>query len=150
MRKTLVILLLLTVLVLSACGAQPAATQPAATLEGTSWKLVSYGPVDSQTPAVADVETSLMFDAQGRMSGKAGCNGFSGDYKAADGTLTPSQLMTTLMACSDPLMTQESAVLAVLNGALHYEIKQDTLSITSADGNSMLVFTRAPAVSYPG
>jgi len=130
----------LAVLMLSACGSS---TPAAATLEGTHWKLVSYGSPSSPTPAVADTEATLLFDQQqGQVSGKAGCNGFSGDYKQADGQLMLGQLTSTLMACSDPLMQQESAVLAALNGTVKYELEKDTLNIYSADGQSLLTFAR--------
>lgn len=148
MKKTnlqLLVLLLVAVLILSACGSSPAAT-----LDGTSWKLVSYGPLTSQNLAVADATTSLIFDNQGKMSGNTGCNGFSGDYKASADKLTPGALMSTLMACSDPLMTQESVILSTLNGALNYKIDNDVLSIYSADGQTLLIFTRQQPSSAPG
>jgi len=144
--KVLLPLFLLTVFALSACGSAPAV----ATLDGTSWKLVSYGPVATQIPAVADASASLLFDTNGRMSGNAGCNSYSGDYKAANGQITPGQMVSTMMACADLRMTQEAAVLGVLNGTLKYEIEKDTLRIYSADGKTMLTFARqAPAIAYP-
>jgi heat shock protein HslJ len=141
MKKTIknfLPLLVLIVFALSACGS----AQPAATLAGTSWKLVSYGPVASQIAAVADKDANLDFDTQGMMSGNVGCNGFSGDYKATDGQLTPGQIESTMMACDDPLMQQESAVLTTLNGTLKYEIEKDTLRIYSSDGQTLLTFVR--------
>ncbi len=131
-------LLLLSLIILSACGN----AQPVATLNGTSWKLISFGPVANPTLAVSDSKASLLFDNQGRMSGNAGCNGFSGDYKYANGQLMPGTLMSTMMACSDSLMQQESAMLETLNGTLKIEIDKDTLRIYSADGQSLLTFSR--------
>ena len=132
-------LFFLIALILAAC----ASVAPAASLDGTSWKLVSYGSSASQTPAVADKDASLLFNTTtGTMSGNAGCNGFSGDYKAADGQLTTGKMMSTLMACAEPFMQQESAVLSTLNGMLKYEVEKDILRIYSADGQSLLIFAR--------
>ena len=129
---------ILIAIMLSAC----ASVYPASSLDGTSWKLVSYGPVASQIQALTEKDASLLFGTQGTISGNAGCNGFSGDYKATDSQLTIGKLMSTLMACADPLLQQEGAVLSTINGTIKYELEKDTLRIYSADEQTMLIFAR--------
>jgi heat shock protein HslJ len=135
-RNVLVYMLLLSAIILSACA------QPAASLAGTTWKLVSYGPADKQVQAAQGQDFTLTLDAQGVISGNAGCNSFSGEYKAADGQFTTDKVASTMMACADPLMQQESAVFATLNGTSKYTLDKDTLSISSSDGLSKLIYTR--------
>lgn len=54
-------------------------------LGGTSWRLVAYGPADAPTPAEAPA--TIRFEGNSRFSGHTGCNGFFGNYRAAEGRL---------------------------------------------------------------
>ena len=110
-------------------------------LTGT-WKLSSYGSPANPTPAVKDVETSLTFETDGKLNGTVGCNGFSGDYKVDGDTITFCAIASTMMACADPIAQQEGAAFSVLNNSATFKIDGSTLTITSADGNSAVVFVR--------
>jgi heat shock protein HslJ len=138
MKKTplfLISICLLASLILSACASS-------ADLADTTWKLVSYGSASNPTSAVEDVETNLTFGKDGKIGGTVGCNSFSGDFTATDKQLTISPLASTMMACADPLMQQEAGTFFVLTGTVNYAIAGDTLTITSTDGASMLVFKK--------
>jgi heat shock protein HslJ len=137
----LMILCLVISLALAACAA-PGTTTPN-TLAGTSWKLTSYGPVASPKPAAPDVETSLDFGNDGKVSGNFGCNSFSGDYTVNDDTIRFGAIMTTLMACEGSRMEQEAAGFQVLKETIHYKLDGSTLTITSSDGGNVLTFTAA-------
>jgi heat shock protein HslJ len=50
--------------------------------------------------------------------------------------------MSTMMACEEPIMSQESSALQVMIGTAPFEIVGDTLTIHSADGNSVLILKR--------
>ena len=102
-------------------------------MAGTSWKLVSYGPVNAQTPALEGVETKLAFDNEGQVSGTFGCNSFGGNYSQDGDTLTFGPLMSTLMACDEARNQQEMAGFAALQGEVKFIIDQDTLSIHAGD-----------------
>jgi heat shock protein HslJ len=108
------------------------------------WKLVSYGPSDApgQTPAAADVETSIEFDAEGRMGGNVGCNGFGGDYTVDGDTIEFGPIVSTMMFCEGPVGEQEGATLAVFQETAKFMLDGDMLTITSADGNSVIVLER--------
>jgi heat shock protein HslJ len=122
------------VVLLSACS--PTAQAP--DMAGTSWRLVSYGPNNAQTPVLEGVQTKLAFDLEGKVSGTFGCNSFGGDYSQDGYTLTFGPIMSTLMACDEALNKQESAGFAALQGEVQFIIDGDTLSIHTPDGNLLL------------
>ena len=121
-------------LALSACATN------SASLTGNSWKLVSYGSVTGQVPAVANVETSLTFGTDGKISGKLGCNSMGGDYAVADGNITFNKVYATEMACPDPQMGQEGIAFLVLQNMTTFKIDGSTLTINSTDGKYTLTF----------
>ena len=132
--KRYLLLLLLAGLMLAACTSQENS------LKG-SWSFTAYGPESSTNPAVTDNQATITFNDDGTLSGNSGCNSFGGEYKVEEGQVTFNQLVSTLMACSDPLMSQEGSVFKVLDGTASFEIKGDTLTITK-DGMA-LVFAAA-------
>jgi heat shock protein HslJ len=105
------------------------------------WKLVSYGPADKQTPAASDVDTSIEF-LDGKLSGNVGCNGFGGDYEVKGDSLTLGPVMSTMMFCEGPVGDQEMGTLAVLKDSAKFVLDGDKLTITSADGNAVIVLER--------
>lgn len=139
--KKYLFLALTMILMLSACSAMSGATSE--TLVG-SWKLISYGPAASPTPAVAGTEATLTFNGDGTMTGNAGCNGFGGKYKTDGDDVTFSEVVSTLMACDAPRMEQEGIVHQVLNGTSTFKMEGNALTINNQD--TVLVFSRA---SYP-
>jgi heat shock protein HslJ len=141
MRK---IFLLMTVcsILLSACAAPADGGESGASLAGTNWRLASYGPVSATQTAAADVDTSLAFGSDGKLSGNMGCNGFGGDYSQAGNTLTFGPIMRTLMACEGQRMEQEDAAMQVLVDTATFTLDGDTLTIFSADGGTLLELTR--------
>lgn len=122
-------------LLLSACTSG-STTQ---TLGDTNWKLVSYGPANGQIPAADGIETSIKFAADGKVSGNLGCNGFGGDYEQDGTRLVFGPLMSTLMACPEPQMSQESAALSILNGTVDFLLEGDSLTITGAGGDQLIL-----------
>ena len=127
---------LLALFMLAACAGGSSAS-----ISG-QWKLVSYGPAASQTSAVADVDASIEFGADGKVNGNVGCNGFGGEYKVDGSSITFDKMMSTLMACADPIGMQEASVLSALNQTADFGLDGNTLTITSADGASVIVLAR--------
>ena len=132
MQKYLLILLLVC-LTVSSCASQEN-TRP---LVG-SWRLTAYGPVDSATPAVPDVDATLNFGADGTLAGSTGCNQIGGDYTVESAQIIFGQIVSTLIACPDLQMAQEKAMYDVFINAANFKIEGDTLTITK-DG-MLLVF----------
>jgi len=104
------------------------------------WKLVSYGPASSQTPALADVETAIEFK-DGQLSGSVGCNHFGGDYKVQGDAIVFAPIMTTEMYC-EAVADQESGTLAVLQEKAGFVRDGNMLTITSGNGNSSIILER--------
>lgn len=129
-------LLLGFVLVLSACKSQ--------SLQLTGqWKLIAYGSLQSMTTPTDDSEAGLTFGDDGTVTGNSGCNSLGGEYKVEDKKITFSEVTSTLMACDEALMNQESVFTQVMNGTAEFEIEDQTLAITNKD--MVLVFTAVPA-----
>ena len=138
MKKTPIFLILLSAafaLAISACAAN------GTSLVGTTWKLASYGPKVAQTAAASDVETSLTIGADGKLGGNLGCNSMGGEYTVSGDTITFKNVYATEMACDEPRMLQEGAAFKVLQDKATFKVDGDTLTVTSADGLNMLVFT---------
>lgn len=138
--KKVLLLLLLASLLLSACSAG------GKSLLGT-WTLTAYGPEGATTPVAADSQASLTFNNDGTIAGSSGCNSFGGEYKVDGNQVTFSGMASTLMACDEPLMTQEGVVFKVLDGTASYKIDGDTLTITNA--GTALVFKSGEPQAYP-
>ena len=134
MKKLVIGLLVLFVLAACAGGAS-------ASISG-QWKLVSYGPAAGQKPAVADVDTNIEFTSDGKLNGNVGCNGFGGDYKVDGATLTFGPVISTMMFCEGPVGEQEMATIAVFQKSAAFVLDANTLTITSADGNSVIMLAR--------
>lgn len=139
MKKTslsLIILAALSVSILAACSGGGSAA-----LAG-EWTLVSYGDASNPTPALPDVETSISFGSDGQFGGNVGCNSFSAGYTVNGDQLVLEPITSTLMACAENA-EQESVVLGILSGeGITYQVNGTELTITSADGASVVVLAR--------
>jgi heat shock protein HslJ len=102
------------------------------------WNLVSYGDPTAPTPVLTEAPITLQFTGQG-VGGNTGCNTYGGNFEFSNDTLTIGQLVTTLVACEEPIMAQERAYLDALQTATNYSITGDQLTITYPGG--ALLFT---------
>lgn len=128
-------------LVLIAALAFAARTFAGQMLEGSRWTATQ---IDGQPPVAGGPALMLSFEADGRLSGHSGCNGYGGAYAVNGSALTLSEMMGTLMACADdPLNAQESAFLQALSRVAAYDLAGDTLTLKDANGAAVLVLVRA-------
>jgi len=102
-------------------------------LENSAWLVEEIGGTKMQAPV-----PTLEFRPDGRVGGKASCNNYGGSYKLADGRIGFSGLFATKMACPPPMMAQEQALLASLQGERPYTLNGDTLTLTAADGRKLV------------
>jgi heat shock protein HslJ len=114
---------------LKGCGGDPATL-----LRGGSWTAEA---IDGT--AVADGSSvTLTFGADGRLAGSASCNNYSAAYSLTGEGLTISQAVSTRKACLEPLMTQEQAVLSLLQSVERFEIAADGALVLHASGGRTL------------
>ena len=92
--------------------------------------------------AVVHIGRVTLSFAEGRVSGRGGCNLYSGTVEYGKGAIKIGPLISTKMACAeDGLMQQESAYLTTLQGAERYSVGED---------GKLTISTRTGAIVYDG
>ncbi len=147
---TVVSMVITASFLLAAC--QAAAPGSSVPLQGTIWLMESFRDSQGETiQAVPGSEATIKFEADGRLSGKATCNRYTGEY-TVDGDkikITPGAM--TMMACeSDPLNAQEQGFIIALGSAATYKIEGEQLSLFDKDGNTALTFKVQQPTSLTG
>lgn len=103
-------------------------------LMGTSWVLEE---LNRDKPVLEETAITAAF-ADGVVSGSAGCNNYNASVSSDGGqNLTVGPAATTMMACPDPVSSQEMAYLTALQGTTQwsYYIGKLAISYQDADGN---------------
>jgi heat shock protein HslJ len=84
---------------------------------------------------------TAQFTSDGKVSGSAGCNRYSGTYTVSGNSLQLSSPMaSTMMACEQALMDQESAYFKALGEVKTFSISGDQLTLTDDNKKSLLVY----------
>jgi heat shock protein HslJ len=105
------------------------------TLERSAWRVTMIG--NDKIPA--DRGAMIAF-GDGRMSGTVGCNRLGGDYKYGDKKLSVGPIMSTRMACPDPVGKQEMVFTGVLGALAATEFPGDgSMVLTGKDGTSLVL-----------
>ena len=125
----------------------PAVTQPIATPSAIvgEWDLNSYnnGRGGIETVIVGS-EVTANFQANWIVAGSGGCNQYSADYTTtASNGITITQPTSTMMACADAVMQQETQYLSLLPTASKYEVSGDQLTLFNATGTKILIYKSA-------
>ena len=106
-------------------------------LSNTKWTLHS---IKERVVNLGD-KAYLNFDEKNnRISGKAACNSFSGEYAIVKQTIKFESIGSTKMYC-EGLMDKENEIITALNDARRYEIKANMLYLYSTD-QLLLTFKR--------
>jgi heat shock protein HslJ len=132
----------------------PAVSQPIATqspIVGV-WDLSSYnngkGAIQTVIPGS---QTTADFRADWKLSGTGGCNQYNAEYTTtASNGITITQPITTLMACAEPVMQQETQYLSLLPTAAKYEISGDQLTMYNSAGTKILIYKKHAPVPLTG
>jgi copper homeostasis protein (lipoprotein) len=119
--------------VVMAQGTAPAGANPAALLENTSWKLVAVGNVPAIALPAAREASFMLHSGDHRLSGSGGCNRLLGKYELDADTLKLAPTGTTMMACPEALMQQESDFVSALKMTTSYKVSGDTLELRNGD-----------------
>ena len=113
-------------------------------LGNTQWMLVSFNEGGIQIPVISGKNAALAFQENGQAGGSGGCNTFSAQYQAENGTISFGPITSTEMACTPEGVTaQEQRFFGALQSAGQYESVGNTLTIWYADGQNALIFSRA-------
>ncbi|MGI9200364.1 MAG: META domain-containing protein [Woeseiaceae bacterium] len=87
-------------------------------LMGSNWQV---NLIDEQD-LVENSKVTLFFAEDSKVAGSAGCNRYFGSVTIAGGAISFGNAGATMMACPEPLMSQEQRYLAALNGVSRGEI----------------------------
>jgi heat shock protein HslJ len=127
----------LAVLAASACAPAPGASQARETIADRDWQLVRIERGGAETTLAGARPPTLRLDSkEGRASGFAGCNRFSGSYQLAGDRLTFGPLLSTKMACERG-MDVESAYLDALAKTGSWSQGEGEIVLRGAGGVSM-------------
>jgi uncharacterized lipoprotein YbaY/heat shock protein HslJ len=110
-------------------------------IEGTAWQvedIAGRGVIDR-------AQTTIRFDALGRVSGSTGCNGFTGVASLEGAALRFSQLSRTQRACVPALMDQEQKFLTAMEAVRGYSVAGNGwLHLRGANAEPLLRLVQMP------
>jgi heat shock protein HslJ len=110
--------------------------EPAAQTYILDWYLDDSG---EKTPILTGTQITLQVD-QDQISGSAGCNSYSAQFELDGDQISIGPAISTMMACPEPVMQQESAYLAALGDAATVSMAEDGLTFATP-GRIMLSTT---------
>ncbi len=113
-------------------------------LTSGQWLLQSYSSPETglRTP-LPGTTINARFEANGDLSGSAGCNNYSSGFMAFDQKLrmnAPLVLGQTFCGEPEGVMEQEQIFISLMQRAARFQISAGQLSIFDANGNRILVF----------
>ena len=112
-------------------------------LIGTSWT------VERIEDLVADRATTTVRFEEGRVSGRGGCNQYTGFLQAAGSALRVSETRSTRMACAPPVMQQETRFLSALAAVRTARREGDRVLLLDETGHVRLRLAPTPASLGP-
>lgn len=106
-----------------------------------NWRLLSLGG----TEVPASITTTLELTADGKVSGRGGCNRFAGSTTVKRTTIRFSRMASTMMACLPEMMDQERRFLDALEKVRRWERQRETgqLALFDASNRVLMVLTAA-------
>jgi len=119
-------------------AAQP--EEPDAALIGPTWTLDTI--IEGEVASTPAAPATLVFAADGTVSGSTGCNSLFGDYDAIAGF---GPLGTTKMACEESIMAQEFLVTSILGPNATLTIEGSLLTIADLEGRALVYRAGSPS-----
>ncbi len=116
-------------------------------LAGTSWVVTGYNNGKQAVVSVLQgTELNVSFGADGRVSGNAGCNNFTGSFTQMGDAIEIGPLVSTAKMCADPAgaMEQEAQFLQAMQSAKVIQLDGDRLTLRTAGGAMAVTLRRAP------
>lgn len=113
----------------------------AAELAGSEWRPVRIGDIE----VAKDVDIFVRFEAEGKLEGHGGCNGFFGSYKISGADLEIGPLGATQMACPQPIMDRELAFMQALQAAKRIKRERIKLELLNEGGDVIMALAQRDA-----
>lgn len=115
---------------------------PSGGADGITFYLVSFGAQGQEQAVIPGTQITADF-ADGKVTGSAGCNNYSGTLTPANDYFTVTGIATTRKFCSEPagIMDQESAYLAALGNITSYQWEQGVVNDVSVVTNGQIFYT---------
>lgn len=127
----------ISILLVLFAGCAPSNPATEGTLAGQTWVLSEL----AGQPLVADSNITANFNADGSVSGSAGCNRYTGEFTASGDSISVSANMAmTMMMCEQAIMDQETAYINTLGQVKTYSVADSQLTLKDASGKTILVF----------
>jgi heat shock protein HslJ len=124
-------------------SAAASASAGALELDGTSWLLTDYVSPDGAVFTVPAAVTPLLAFEGGNLTGNAGCNTLSSTYTVTGDAIEIGPIMSTKMACEEPMASVEGAYLAALESIDKVAILDDgKLQLWDDGGKTTLAFLK--------
>lgn len=131
-------LVTLFIALLTACDGTPSHPEV-----GTNWTLTRLTSAGQTLELDLSQPVTLAIGEKGQISGSAGCNSYGGEFKfKANGSLEAGPVEMTAMWCNSG-MEVESAFGHALTVVTRYELSGNSLTLSSQEGQYLLVFTRS-------
>jgi heat shock protein HslJ len=102
----------------------------AAGLVGSEWRPVRIG----DTEIAKDADIFVRFEADGKLKGHGGCDGFFGYYKITGGDLEIGPIGAIHMACPELIMDRELAFTKTLQEAKSFKRERIKLELLRKGG----------------
>lgn len=120
------------------------ARPPVMPLTGVSWRVLSFNDnAGGLAPVLPETILWVAFDDNGRLSGNAGCNAYTGSYAVDGASVKFGPLASTRRAClSDAANAQESMYLAAFGASTAYELVGDRLRLRDAADATQVLLVR--------
>ncbi|AGH51716.1 hypothetical protein G432_20155 (plasmid) [Sphingomonas sp. MM-1] len=96
----------------------------------------------NQTGLIDRSNVTVQFSQDGRVSGSAGCNRFTGDYSIEGQSLRIGPLAVTRRACVPTLGNQETRFLAILQDVTSWSVNSNGSVLFRADDGRYLAAIR--------
>ncbi len=143
--------LIILALVASGCTTTPVTPAPVTTTAAPtvppgspivgSWVLESMVSAGTPVTLVPGTTITAAFSADGKFSGRDGCNQHSGTYMVSGSQLQVGpNLASTMMACEPQVMDQASTYTRILVSPVSWQVSGDRLTLQA--GQSILVYVK--------
>jgi heat shock protein HslJ len=120
----------------AARGASAAGANAQELLVGRIWSLTQL----NGQPTAPGTTITAEFGADGQVSGSGGCNGYGAVYTVQGQTIDIGPIASTMMACAQPVMQQETDYFGALEAAATFQVSPDQLTLADAGGNAIAVY----------